>query len=78
MAALQDFIDQLAAASPENKPEWFPNEDERKRYYLTAYNAYILFYAVSAYPDRHGLWSRLGCSETRTSYLAGASWRLTT
>ncbi len=24
--------------SPENKPEWFPGEDERKRYYLTAYN----------------------------------------
>ena len=31
MAALKDFIDQLAAASPENRPEWFPNEDERKR-----------------------------------------------
>ena len=60
MAALKDFIDQLAAASPENKPEWFATEDERKRYYLTAYNAYILFYAASAYPDRHALWSRLG------------------
>lgn len=41
MAALEEFIDQLAAASPENKPEWFPNEDERKRYYLTAHNAYL-------------------------------------
>ena len=41
LPALKDFIDQLGAASPENKPEWFPNEDERKRYYLTAYNGYI-------------------------------------
>jgi hypothetical protein len=39
LAALKDFIDQLADLSPENKPEWFPGEDERKRYYLTAYNA---------------------------------------
>jgi hypothetical protein len=41
LAALKDFIDQLAAVSPENKSEWFHGEDERKRYYLTAYNAYI-------------------------------------
>ena len=71
MAALKDFIDQLADASPENKPEWFPNEDERKRYYLTAYNAYILFYAVSAYPDRHGLWSRLGLFKNKDIILGG-------
>lgn len=71
MAALKDFIAQLEAASPENKPEWFPNEDERKRYYLTAYNAYILFYAVSAYPDRHGLWSRLGLFKNKDIILGG-------
>jgi hypothetical protein len=71
ITALKDFIDQLAAASPENKPEWFPDEDERKRYYLTAYNAYILFYAVSAYPDRHGLWSRLGLFKDKDIVLGG-------
>lgn len=71
IAALKDFIDQLAAASPENKPEWFPNEDERKRYYLTAYNAYILFYAASAYPDKHGLWSRLGLFKNKDIILGG-------
>lgn len=60
LATLRGFLDQLADVSPENKPECFPNEDERKRYYLTAYNAYILFYAAAAYPDRHSLWSRLG------------------
>jgi hypothetical protein len=71
MAALKGFIDQLAAASPDNKPEWFPNEDERKRYYLTAYNAYILFHAVSAYPGRHGLWSRLGLFKDKDIILGG-------
>ena len=71
LAALKDFIDQLAAASPENKPEWFPSEDERKRYYLTAYNAYILFFAASAYPDRHGLWSRLGLFKDKDIMLGG-------
>lgn len=71
IAALKDFIDELAAASPENKPEWFPNEDERKRYYLTAYNAYIVFYAVSAYPDKHALWSRLGLFKNKYIILGG-------
>lgn len=71
IAALKEFIDQLAAVSPENKPEWFPNEDERKRYYLTAYNAYILFHAVSGYPDKHALWSRLGLFKDKDIILGG-------
>jgi hypothetical protein len=71
LPALKDFIDQLGAVSPENKPEWFPNEDERKRYYLTAYNAFILFYAASAYPDRHALWSRLGLFKNKDIVLGG-------
>ena len=60
LAALKGFTDKLAATSPENKPEMFATEDERKRYYLTAYNAYVLFYAASAYPDKHVLWVSLG------------------
>ena len=71
LAALKAFIDQLAAMSPENKPEWFPGEDERKRYYLTAYNAYIVFYAASAYPDKHGLWSKLGLFKNKDIILGG-------
>lgn len=71
LPALKDFMDQLAAASPENKPEWFGTEDERKRYYLTAYNAYIVFYAASAYPDRHALWSRLGRFKNKDIVLGG-------
>jgi len=71
LPALKDFIEQLADASPENMPELFPNEDERKRYYLTAYNAYIVFYAVSAYPDKHALWSRLGLFKNKDIILGG-------
>src|ERR1041384_2122536 len=60
LAALQAFLDQLATASPESKPELFANDDESKRYYLTAYNAYVLFYAAKAYPDKNALWAKLG------------------
>src|SRR5687767_9588255 len=71
IAALEEFIEQLGAASPENKPDWFATEDERKRYYLTAYNAFILFYASAAYPDRHALWSRLGLFKNKDIILGG-------
>ena len=71
LAALNDFIDQLAAASPGNNPDLFPTEDERKRYYLTAYNAYILFYAAVAYPNRHSLWSKLGLFKNKDIVLGG-------
>lgn len=57
--------------SPENKSEWFSNDDERKRYYLTAYNAYILFHATSAYPNRRALWSRFGFFKNKDIVLGG-------
>src|SRR5215212_10810496 len=71
LAALKGFTDQLAASSPENKPELFATEDDRKRYYLTAYNAYVLFHAASAYPDRHALWARLGWFKNKGIVLGG-------
>ena len=71
LAVLKGFTDQLAATSPENKPELFSGEDERKRYYLTAYNAYVLFYAASAYPDKHALWARLGWFKNKDIVLGG-------
>ena len=73
LPALKSFIDQMAAASPENKPEWFPTDDDRKRYYLTAYNALVLFFAASAYPDRHALWARLGFFRNKDIVLGGRS-----
>ena len=60
LAELRRFVDQLAATSPENAPERFAMPDERKRYYLTAYNALVLYFAAEAYPSRHALWGRLG------------------
>jgi hypothetical protein len=71
MPALSGFIDQLADVSPENKPDLFPTEDDRKRYYLTAYNALVLFFAASAYPDRHALWARLGYFRNKDIILGG-------
>ena len=60
MTALEDFIDQLAAARTENKLEWFQNEDEGKRYNLPLSTRTFCSIAMSAYPGRHGSWSRLG------------------
>jgi hypothetical protein len=71
LAVLKGFTDQLAATSPENMPELFAGEDERKRYYLTAYNAYVLFYAASAYPDKHALWAKLGWFKNKDIVLGG-------
>jgi hypothetical protein len=71
LALLKGFTDQLAASSPENKPEMFPAEDDRKRYYLTAYNAYVLFHAAAAYPDKHALWARLGWFKNKDIVLGG-------
>lgn len=71
MAALKGFTDQLAASSPESSPGLFAAEDERKRYYLTAYNAYVLFHAASAYPDKHALWARLGWFKNKDIVLGG-------
>ena len=71
LAALQAFLDQLAAASPESKPALFANDDESKRYYLTAYNAYVLFYAAKAYPDKNALWAKLGWFKNKDIVLGG-------
>ncbi|MEN3334784.1 MAG: hypothetical protein V7641_4149 [Blastocatellia bacterium] len=71
LAALQAFLDQLAAVSPESKPELFANDDESKRYYLTAYNAYVLFYAAKAYPDKNALWAKLGWFKNKEIVLGG-------
>lgn len=71
LAALAAFLDQLAAASPENQPELFAGADESKRYYLTAYNAYVLFYAAKAYPDKNALWNRLGLFKNKEIVLGG-------
>src|SRR6185369_10894506 len=71
LAALAAFLDQLAAASPESQPELFAGDDESKRYYLTAYNAYVLFYGAKAYPDKNVFWNRLGLFKNKDIVLGG-------
>lgn len=71
MATLRGFIEQLAAVSPESRPDLFATEDDRKRYYLTAYNALVLYFAASAYPNRHALWSKLGYFKNKDIVLGG-------
>lgn len=71
LSELQKFIDQIAAIGPENKPELFSSDDENKRYYLTAYNAWVLFLAAKAYPDKHYLWSRIGFFKNKDITLGG-------
>jgi hypothetical protein len=71
LSLLKRFTEQLAASSPENRPELFATDGERKRYYLTAYNAYVLLHAASAYPNAHALWARLGWFKDKGIVLGG-------
>jgi hypothetical protein len=56
IGALKGFVDQLGAADPLviNDP------GERLRYYLTAYNAWVLYYAANAYPSKNEMWNFVG------------------
>jgi hypothetical protein len=78
LPALRAFVEQLAAHGPANRPEWFASDEERKRYYLTAYNANVLLIAASAYPDRHALWSRIGLFKNHDIVLGGRKLSLNT
>jgi hypothetical protein len=71
LSALRAFVERMAAVGPANRSEWFASDEERKRYYLTAYNANVLLIAASAYPDRHALWSRLGLFKNHDIVLGG-------
>jgi hypothetical protein len=71
LGALRGFVDRLAAVSPESAPEAFPTADDRKRYYMTAYNALVLYFAAEAYPSKHALWGRLGFFKDKDIVLGG-------
>ncbi len=68
---LRSFVEQLGATGPDNAPDMFPSSDDRKRYYLTAYNALILYFAAEAYPSRHAIWGRLGFFKDKDIVLGG-------
>ena len=41
-ADLNAFVRELAAVSPENRPDLFPTPAARKAYWINAYNAFVL------------------------------------
>jgi hypothetical protein len=71
LPALKSFVDQLAAVSPDTHPQLFPNDGERRRYYLTAYNAWVLYFAAAAYPSKSELWNFLGLFRDHDITLGG-------
>jgi len=49
-SALDEFLAQLAAASPENRPDLFAGEDDGLAYWINAYNAFTLAAIADEYP----------------------------
>jgi len=47
---LNDFVRQLAATSPENRPERFPTREAQMAYWINAYNAFVVHEVVKNYP----------------------------
>ncbi len=59
LPALESFITQLSAISPDSHPQLFADENEKLRYFLTAYNAWVLYVVTKAYPKKDTLWGKL-------------------
>ena len=49
-ADLEAFVEQLAAVSPENRPDLFPTPAAQRAYWINTYNAFVLQAVVNAYP----------------------------
>ncbi len=47
---LKTFASQLAATSPENRPELFPTPQAQMAYWINAYNAFVLYEVTLNYP----------------------------
>lgn len=60
LPALKQFVDQLAAVSPDSHPQSFTDENDKLRYFATAYNAWVLYIVASNYPKKDTLWGRIG------------------
>jgi hypothetical protein len=56
ISALKGFVDQLGSADPLA----IKDSGERLRYYLTAYNAWVLYHAANAYPSKNEMWNFVG------------------
>ncbi len=56
LPALESFIKQLSTISPDTHPNLFADDNEKLRYFLTAYNAWVLYIVTKAYPKKDTLW----------------------
>lgn len=59
LPALKGFIDQISTVSPDSHPQFFVDENEKLRYFLTAYNAWVLYVVTREYPRKDTLWGKL-------------------
>jgi hypothetical protein len=71
IGALKGFVDQLSEVSPHSHPQQFKDGGEQLRYWMTAYNAWVLYIAASEYPSKGALWNFLGLFRNRTIKLGG-------
>ncbi|MFQ5925952.1 MAG: DUF547 domain-containing protein [Terriglobia bacterium] len=71
---LEAFLAQLAATSPENRPDLFRDTASRLAYWINAYNAFVLHSVVESYPVKGPLDIRYGFGLLffkRTRHIAG-------
>jgi len=71
ISALKSFIDQISQVSPDSHPDKFKERSEQLRYWMTAYNAWVLYIATSEYPKKNALWNFLGLFRNRSIKLGG-------
>jgi hypothetical protein len=71
LPAMKSFIDQISQVSPHSHPQQFKDGGEQLRYWMTAYNAWVLYIAASEYPSKNALWNFVGLFRNRTIKLGG-------
>jgi hypothetical protein len=71
LGAFKTFIDQVSQVSPHSHPQYFKDGGEQLRYWMTAYNAWVLYIAASEYPARNSLWNFIGLFRNRSIKLGG-------
>ena len=76
LSALKTFIDQISAVSPQSHPQQFQDGGEQLRYWMTAYNAWVMYIAASEYPSKSSLWNFLGLFRNRDIKLGGKQMKL--
>ena len=71
LPALKTFIDRISETSPHSHPQQFKDGGEQLRYWMTAYNAWVLYIAASEYPAKNSLWNFVGLFRNRSIKLGG-------